>query len=168
MKLYCHENKIFDESGALRCFLSYDEALAFSDKQVLVFDAVMTNVFVYEGAFETIDDETFNESRVTLDKYRIGSYLKPICFAAPDEYDFTPTSGEIGIKFFEDSDKFYVECLFQKLKEKYPNFELYAVRSCFETLTKAGKMKKTEENDLVIFEDLQTGEIIPLCKKYLN
>lgn len=166
MKMYCHANSISNESNAIRCFLSYEDAQSFSPENIVFFEAELADACVYEGAYQYYNYDKFEKSKLTLDKYSMGMFLRPVYFAVNKSKEYFSADEKDSVKLFESDDKFYTECLFQKLSEKYPSFELYAVRSCLETLCASGKMKKTDVGDLLIFEDSESGELIPICKKY--
>ena len=159
MKLYCNGNN----TG--KCFLSYEEAKKHGEP-VYSFDANPEDIAVSDDALSSLSDDCRKGTEVSLTEYKFGSFLKPVVYTNPESvYEFTLAEKSDSVKIFESNEKFYIECLFQELKEKYPNFELYAVRSCFETLVKMGKMEKTETDDFIFYKDIETGKITPVCKK---
>lgn len=170
MKFYATANKPFSNEPGIRCFLTYAEAeKAGEGNEVYEFEAELSSLVVREGAFEKNYGANFVDSEKKATEYKLGTFIRPVYFAKDVDADrvFKKSGGENGNPmFFESNDKYYTECLFEKLKEKYPNFELYAVRSCLEAFVKSGKMRRTENEEFVIFEDPATGELIPVCKRY--
>lgn len=189
MKLYCLQNKsavenaltngmtfsegfIYETIGrenlnAFRCASGAKELLN-REGSIIEIEVGSESVSVAEGAFE-YDNVKFTNSLKPLREYRLGMYIDPVFFVKSEvqaencvEFD----ENNACIKIFESPDKFYIQCLYEKLNERYSNFELYAVRSCLETLSSCGAMKRSENGNYIFFEDVQTGEIIPVCKKY--
>ncbi|MBO4362798.1 MAG: hypothetical protein J6U38_05900 [Clostridia bacterium] len=137
------------------------------------------NVTVCEGALEGLGGEedasgtgavdAFGRSAVPASEYRLGMYIKPVYFISgavpPSAISLSLENGDIEI--FESEERYYVDCLTELIKEKYDEFSLYAVRSMFESLTAAGKMKKRVNGDYIIFTD-EDGKNYPICRHFAN
>ncbi len=171
MKLYCTENGTVEKYGR-RGYPTPEEALhCQGGEEVLEFDVDIADAVVGEGAFEQVDEEEFVMSFLPVAKYRLGSFVRPVYFAPEktDEEALKPYTGEnTGFKLFDSSDRFYIECLCQEFRDRYPNFDLYAIRNCLEMLVKAGRMKKSDTEEFIIYENTETGETIPVCKRYIK
>lgn len=153
---------------ALRCAARVPKAHVPDDSCIVMFEVALKEVTVCEGAFEKWDFDAFGSSAVSAAEYKLGSFVKPVYFFSGhvDRLNISAWDESRGdLQIFESDEVFYVECLREKLREVYPEFDLYAVRSCLETLAAMGEMKKDETDDYIIYTD-SDGRRIPVCRHY--
>ena len=163
------ENAPWDsDKPAARCTARVPKAHVPDDSCIIMFDVPADDATVCEGAFEDLEGDAFGGSAVSAREYRLGSFVKPVYFIAGHiERDHISAWDESrgDLQLFESDEVFYVECLREKLRDRYPEFDLYAVRSCLETLASMGLMRKEERPDYIIFTD-EDGHRIPVCRHY--
>ena len=156
------------EKPAVRCSARVPKAGVPDDSCIIMFEASAGSVTVCEGAFEGWGSGAFGESAVSAAGYKLGSFVKPVYFISEpvDREKISAWDESRGdLQLFDSDEVFYVECLREKLREIYPEFDLYAVRSCLETLTSMGVMEKDENADYIIYTD-KDGRRIPVCRHY--